>query len=154
MIKKKTALPKRSYQDSINTTHAKTIDTSDDTSDAKLTAATKKAIKKRKLSPKAQEKLNERIRNLIRLSKEQSFLTYKDINQALPDSVNNPDEIENVISYCKTSKLTFSTTTKLKPSRRAKKRLKRKEVHLAKRYFGRSSPDVSQTNGASSSPDS
>jgi RNA polymerase primary sigma factor len=75
-----------------------TTHTNDDTSDAKLAAAAKKAIKRRKLSPKAQEKLNERIRNLIRLSKEQSFLTYKDINQALPDSVNNPDEIENVIS--------------------------------------------------------
>jgi RNA polymerase primary sigma factor len=66
--------------------------------DAEIEAATKKTGKKRKLSVKAQEKLNERIRNLIRLSKEQSFLTYKDINKALPDSVNNPDEIENVIS--------------------------------------------------------
>jgi len=54
--------------------------------------------RKRKLSTKAQEKLNERIRNLIRLSKEQGFLTFKDINKALPDSVNNPEEIENVIS--------------------------------------------------------
>ncbi|MFU8848124.1 MAG: RNA polymerase sigma factor RpoD [Opitutales bacterium] len=67
-------------------------------SDGKLEAATKKVGRKRKLSVKAQEKLNERIRNLIRLSKEQSFLTYKDINKALPDSVNNPEEIENVIS--------------------------------------------------------
>ena len=66
--------------------------------EAELAAATKKAAKKRKLSPKAQEKVNERIRTLIRLSKEQTFLTYKDINKALPDSVNNPDEIENVIS--------------------------------------------------------
>jgi len=66
--------------------------------DDKLEAATKKVVRKRKLSTKAQEKLNERIRNLIRLSKEQSFLTYKDINKALPDSVNNPEEIENVIS--------------------------------------------------------
>jgi len=70
----------------------------DDVSSGDLEAATKKVDKKRKLSTKAQEKLNERIRNLIRLSKEQSFLTYKDINKALPDSVNNPDEIENVIS--------------------------------------------------------
>jgi RNA polymerase primary sigma factor len=98
-IKKKTAAPKKEVaKASKSSVRAKTVDTSDDTSDAKLAAATKKAIKKRKLSPKAQEKLNERIRNLIRLSKEQSFLTYKDINQALPDSVNNPDEIENVIS--------------------------------------------------------
>ncbi len=58
----------------------------------------KAAPKKRKLTAKAQDKLNERIRSLIRLSKEQSFLTYKDINAALPDSVNNPDEIENIIS--------------------------------------------------------
>ncbi|MFP4673914.1 MAG: RNA polymerase sigma factor RpoD [Opitutales bacterium] len=61
-----------------------------------IAAATRKSA--RRLSVKAQEKLNERIRSLIRLSKEQSFLTYKDINKALPDSVNNPDEIENVIS--------------------------------------------------------
>ncbi len=54
--------------------------------------------RKRRNSAKAQEKLNERIRTLIRLSKEQGFLTYKDINKALPDSVNNPEEIENVIS--------------------------------------------------------
>ncbi len=54
--------------------------------------------KKRRNSAKAQEKLNERIRVLIRLSKEQGFLTYKDINKALPDSVDNPEEIENVIS--------------------------------------------------------
>ncbi|WP_332108370.1 RNA polymerase sigma factor RpoD [Coraliomargarita parva] len=54
--------------------------------------------RRRKLSAKAQEKLNERIRSLIRLSKEQGFLTYKDINKGLPDSVNNPEEIENVIS--------------------------------------------------------
>ena len=98
-IKKKTAAPKKEVAKApTNSARAETIDISDDTSDAKLAAAAKKAIKKRKLSPKAQEKLNERIRNLIRLSKEQSFLTYKDINQALPDSVNNPDEIENVIS--------------------------------------------------------
>ncbi|MGB0414443.1 MAG: RNA polymerase sigma factor RpoD [Coraliomargarita sp.] len=54
--------------------------------------------RKRRLSAKAQEKLNEKIRGLIRMSKEQGFLTYKDINKGLPESVNNPDEIENVIS--------------------------------------------------------
>jgi RNA polymerase primary sigma factor len=52
----------------------------------------------KRLSPKAQEKLNDRIRGLIRQSKEQGYLTYKDINKSLPESVDNPDEIENVIS--------------------------------------------------------
>lgn len=60
--------------------------------------AKKTKPRKRRNTAKAQEKLNERIRVLIRLSKEQGFLTYKDINKALPDSVNNPEEIENVIS--------------------------------------------------------
>ena len=98
-IKKKTEASKKAVtKASKSSVRTKTVETSDYSGDAKLAAAAKKAIKKRKISPKAQEKLNERIRNLIRLSKEQSFLTYKDINQALPDSINNPDEIENVIS--------------------------------------------------------
>jgi RNA polymerase primary sigma factor len=42
--------------------------------------------------------INDKIRLLIRLSKEQGYLTFKDINGALPDSVNSPEEIENVIT--------------------------------------------------------
>ncbi len=89
----KTAAPKPAAK----ATAAKKAPSSEE-NDPKVEAATKKIGRKRKLSTKAQEKLNERIRNLIRLSKEQSFLTYKDINKALPESVNNPEEIENVIS--------------------------------------------------------
>ncbi len=42
--------------------------------------------------------INEKIRQLIRLSKEQGYLTFGDINQALPKNVENPEEIENIIS--------------------------------------------------------
>ena len=42
--------------------------------------------------------LNDKIRYLIRLAKEQGYLTYTDINEALPESVDNPEDIENVIS--------------------------------------------------------
>ncbi|MEI6862603.1 MAG: RNA polymerase sigma factor RpoD [Verrucomicrobiota bacterium] len=42
--------------------------------------------------------VNERIRGLIRLSKEQGYLTWDDINEALPESVENQDELDNVIS--------------------------------------------------------
>jgi RNA polymerase primary sigma factor len=42
--------------------------------------------------------LNAKIRYLIRLAKEQGYLTYADINEALPESVDNPEDIENVIS--------------------------------------------------------
>src|SRR5690606_9397504 len=42
--------------------------------------------------------VNERIRQLIRQSKEQGYLTWDDINEALPESVENQEEIDNVLS--------------------------------------------------------
>jgi RNA polymerase primary sigma factor len=42
--------------------------------------------------------LNEKIRQLIRQSKEQGYLTFDDINEALPESVENQEEIDNVLS--------------------------------------------------------
>lgn len=51
-----------------------------------------------KRSSAAKVQINEKIRSLIRLSKEQGYLTYKDINRALPETISGQDEIENVIS--------------------------------------------------------
>jgi len=48
--------------------------------------------------PAGNASINEKIRYLIRLSKEQGYLTFDDINDALPESVDNPEDIENVIS--------------------------------------------------------
>ena len=42
--------------------------------------------------------VNERIRNLIRLAREQGYLTYGNINTELPETVNSASEIENVIT--------------------------------------------------------
>ncbi|MBL9202199.1 MAG: RNA polymerase sigma factor RpoD [Opitutaceae bacterium] len=42
--------------------------------------------------------INDKIRGLIRLSKEQGYLTFDDINEALPESVENQEEIDNVLS--------------------------------------------------------
>ena len=41
---------------------------------------------------------NDKIRQLTRQAKEQGYLTFDDINEALPEAVDNPEEIENVIS--------------------------------------------------------
>ena len=87
--------------------------------------------KKRKLSVKAQEKLNERIRNLIRLSKEQSFLTYKDINEALPDSVNNPDEIENIISILQNLEVEILDDTEVEAFKARQEETEEKEVRTS-----------------------
>ena len=48
--------------------------------------------------PAYRSQMNDKIRGLIRLSKEQGYLTYKDINKALPEGMENTDEIENIIS--------------------------------------------------------
>ena len=41
--------------------------------------------------------LNDRIRQLIGQGRNQGYLTYKDLNEGLPESLNNPEEIDNVI---------------------------------------------------------
>ncbi len=46
----------------------------------------------------SKHQVNERIRYLIRQSKEQGYLTYSDINGALPEGVNRQDDIDNIIS--------------------------------------------------------
>ncbi len=73
---------------------------------AKGTARPAKAVKPAvprpdKADEPAEDKvpdINDRIRALIRKSKEQGYLTYKDINDQLPDSMDSPAEIENVIT--------------------------------------------------------
>ncbi len=40
--------------------------------------------------------LTEKIRELVRLAQEQGYLTYNDINDALPDSVVTPDELDEI----------------------------------------------------------
>jgi RNA polymerase primary sigma factor len=91
----------------------------------------KSAPKKRTLSAKAQEKLNERIRSLIRLSKEQSFLTYKDINEALPDSVSNPDEIENIISILQNLEVEILDDTEVEAFKARQEETEEKEVRTS-----------------------
>ena len=41
--------------------------------------------------------LAEKIKELVRLSQEQGYLTYNDINEALPDNLSTPEEVEEII---------------------------------------------------------
>lgn len=61
-------------------------------------AAARSDNDKIQMDDKENAQLNERIGILIRHSKEQGYLTVEDINRVLPESVNKPDEIENVIN--------------------------------------------------------
>ena len=64
---------------------------------ATKTKAKKKVTRKSTKSVSKKELVNDKIRVLIRLSKEQGYLTFKDINKILPESVNTPEEIEKFI---------------------------------------------------------
>ena len=61
-------------------------------------AAAKPQEEKTEKEKAAEADLNEKIRLLIRQSKEQGYLTFANINDALPTTIDSPDEIENVIS--------------------------------------------------------
>jgi RNA polymerase primary sigma factor len=45
--------------------------------------------------------MQEKLRELIKLAKEQGYLTFDDLNEALPESVNEPEEMEAVITRLK-----------------------------------------------------
>ncbi|MDQ3621259.1 MAG: RNA polymerase sigma factor RpoD [Verrucomicrobiota bacterium] len=45
-----------------------------------------------------QADIQDKIRELIRLAKEQGYLTFDDLNEALPDSVNDADEMEAIMT--------------------------------------------------------
>ena len=42
--------------------------------------------------------LTEKVKDLIRLSQEQGYLTYGDINDALPDNIVSPEEVDEILS--------------------------------------------------------
>ena len=79
------------------TTGTKKAPTPKKTGMAKPSHATKKAVSPKR-SAKAKALINEKIKQLIKLSKGQGYLTFKDINKALPESVDNQEDIENVIT--------------------------------------------------------
>ncbi len=43
------------------------------------------------------EERNQRVKDLVRLAEEQGYLTYEDINEVIPTSVINPDELETYL---------------------------------------------------------
>ena len=45
-----------------------------------------------------EDKVNDKVLELIRFSREQGFLTYKDIDKALPELASRPEEFQNVIA--------------------------------------------------------
>ncbi len=50
------------------------------------------------LSSLDQPDMQEKLRELIKLAKEQGYLTFDDLNEALPEGMNDPDEMETIMN--------------------------------------------------------
>ncbi len=66
--------------------------------------AAKKSGKGKSVAPAAtpisvldQPEVQEKMRDLIKLAKEQGYLTFDDLNEALPDNIHDPDEMESIM---------------------------------------------------------
>ena len=73
-------------------------------SSSKLTVSAKEIAKTldKNIEPHAlNDDVTEKVRELIHLSREQGYLTYKNIDQSLPEIANQPEELQNVISIFK-----------------------------------------------------
>jgi RNA polymerase primary sigma factor len=44
------------------------------------------------------DEINDKIKELVRLAKEQGYLTYSDINEALPDKILSPDDYDDILA--------------------------------------------------------
>jgi len=64
-----------------------------------LTAANEKDSKGVQAVWTGQPERQERLRDLVKLAKDQGYLTWDDLNEAIPESVNNPDELEAIIMF-------------------------------------------------------
>ena len=68
------------------------------------------------------DEVTEKVRELIHLSREQGFLTYRDVDKALPKIADQPEELQNVISIFNNLEI------KLMDSKDVEKFKKKKEV--------------------------
>jgi len=63
----------------------------------KAVATVTVAVVTARISVIDQPDVQEKLRELIKLAKEQGYLTFDDLNEALPDNVNDPDEMETIM---------------------------------------------------------
>ena len=64
-----------------------------------LAAANEKDAKATQAVWTGQPERQERLRDLVKLAKDQGYLTWDDLNEAIPESVNNPEELEAIIMF-------------------------------------------------------
>src|SRR3981081_113119 len=67
--------------------------------------------------------LQERLRELVKLAKEQGYLTYDDINEALPEGMADPDEMEQILGRLRSTDVEISAASEVDRFKDGKKDL-------------------------------
>jgi RNA polymerase primary sigma factor len=76
-----------------------------------------------------QPDVQEKLRELVKLAKEQGYLTFDDLNEALPDNINDPDEMETIMGRLRGMEVDIidaSTSIATKTARKIRKKRKKK----------------------------
>jgi len=76
--------------------------------------------------------VQEKVRELIRLAKEQGYLTFDDLNEALPDGVTDPDQVESIINQLRVVEIELIDSSDVDRTVKTKKEEERDEKPDAK----------------------
>jgi len=91
--------PKPKSPKKVSTVSKKSSPSAPNSSAKKISAKDAAKSVNKSVEPHAlKNEITEKVRTLIHLSREQGFLTYKDIDKALPEIATDPEELQNVIS--------------------------------------------------------
>ena len=106
---------------------AKATSTKSTSSKQKVTTGAKTTAKEaaQKVSKTAEphalkNEITEKVRTLIHLSREQGFLTYKDIDKSLPEISTDPEELQNVISIFNNLEIKLMDSTEVEKFKKKK----------------------------------
>ena len=93
----------------------------------------------------------DKIKELVRLAQEQGYLTYSDINDALPDTIVTPEELDEI--YIKLRNLEVEIVDQAEVDRVKQPGTERGRGEEPAGHSGRSGPDVSQADGPGAAAD-
>ena len=74
------------------------------------------------------DEITEKVRELIHLSREQGFLTYKDIDKSLPEIANDPEELQNVISIFNNLEIKLLDSNEVEKFKKKKRKARKKQL--------------------------
>ena len=92
---------------------------------------------------------------MVKLAKEQGYVTYDDINEALPENMADPEEMEQLINRLRSMEIDIIDASEVDRYKDGKKDIddEEEEKDQEARHPRRPGPDVSEADGAGAAAD-